>query len=100
MKNTADGYISESVTLTYKIDKTNPTGEIRIDQRNAWQSFWNTISFDLFYKSGQTRDADGGGRGQRCDGYRVPAQRGGLYRGAAGRHDPPALHCACGHHPQ
>ena len=54
MKNTADGYISESVTLTYKIDKTNPTGEIRIDQRNAWQSFWNTISFDLFYKSRQT----------------------------------------------
>lgn len=54
MKNTADGYISESVTLTYKIDKTHPTGEIRIDQRNAWQSFWNTISFDLFYKSRQT----------------------------------------------
>lgn len=54
VKNTADGYISESVTLTYKIDKTNPTGEIRIDQRNAWQSFWNTISFDLFYKSRQT----------------------------------------------
>ena len=54
VKNTADGYISEPVTLTYKIDKTNPTGEIRIDQRNAWQSFWNTISFDLFYKSRQT----------------------------------------------
>ena len=54
VKNTADGYISESVTLTYKIDKTHPTGEIRIDQRNAWQSFWNTISFDLFYKSRQT----------------------------------------------
>lgn len=54
VKNTADGYISESITLTYKIDKTNPTGEIRIDQRNAWQSFWNTISFDLFYKSRQT----------------------------------------------
>lgn len=54
VKNTADGYISESVTLTYKIDKTDPTGEIRIDQRNAWQSFWNTISFDLFYKSRQT----------------------------------------------
>lgn len=54
VKNTADGYISESITLTYKIDKTDPTGEIRIDQRNAWQSFWNTISFDLFYKSRQT----------------------------------------------
>ena len=54
VKNTADGYISEPVTLTYKIDKTHPTGEIRIDQRNAWQSFWNTISFDLFYKSRQT----------------------------------------------
>lgn len=54
VKNTSDGYISESVTLTYKIDKTDPTGEIRIDQRNAWQSFWNTISFDLFYKSRQT----------------------------------------------
>lgn len=54
VKNTADGYISEAITLTYKIDKTNPTGEIRIDERNAWQSFWNAISFDLFYKNEQT----------------------------------------------
>ena len=54
VKNAADGYISEAITLTYKIDKTNPTGELRIDERNAWQSFWNTISFNLFYKSEQT----------------------------------------------
>ena len=54
VKNAAEGYISEAVTLTYKIDKTNPTGEIRIDGRNAWQSFWNTISFNLFYRSEQT----------------------------------------------
>ena len=54
VKNAADGYISEAIALTYKIDKTNPTGEIRIDERNAWQSFWNTISFNLFYKSEQT----------------------------------------------
>ena len=54
VKNAADGYISEAIALTYKIDKTNPTGEIRIDERSAWQSFWNTISFNLFYKSEQT----------------------------------------------
>lgn len=54
VKNAADGYISEAIALTYKIDKTNPTGELRIDERSAWQSFWNTISFNLFYKSEQT----------------------------------------------
>ena len=54
VKNAANGYISEAIALTYKIDKTNPTGELRIDERSAWQSFWNTISFNLFYKSEQT----------------------------------------------
>lgn len=63
LKNTTSGIISEVVTETYKIDKTAPTGMISIDERNAWQTFVNTLTFDLFYKDEQTvtlTAADGG----------------------------------------
>ena len=54
LKNTSTGAISEKVTEHYKIDKTAPAGEVRIDERNAWQTFVNAISFNLFYKDAQT----------------------------------------------
>ena len=50
----SDGAITEAVAEGYKIDKTLPTGEIRIDERNGWQSFLNTISFGLFFPDPQT----------------------------------------------
>ena len=53
VKNTDTGVISEAITKTCKIDKTAPTGEIRIDERNAWHKFLNTVSFNLFYKDEQ-----------------------------------------------
>ena len=65
VKNTNYGYISAAIKKTYKIDKTSPTGMISIDERNAWQEFLNTISFDLFYKDKQyvtlTAKDDGSG---------------------------------------
>lgn len=54
VKNKASGIISEVVTEYYKIDKTAPAGEIRINERNRWQEFLNTISFNLFYPDKQT----------------------------------------------
>lgn len=54
VKNKASGIISEVVTEYYKIDKTAPAGEIRINERNWWQEFLNTISFNLFYPDKQT----------------------------------------------
>lgn len=54
LKRTADGVISEAVSEVYRIDKTAPVGEIRIDGRNGWQMFLNEISFGLFYKDRQT----------------------------------------------
>ena len=54
VKNKASGIISEAITEAYKIDKTAPTGEIRIDELNWWQRFVNTISFNLFYSNKQT----------------------------------------------
>ena len=54
VKNTNSGIISEAITETYKIDKTSPTGEISIDERNKWETFLNTISFNLFYKDKQS----------------------------------------------
>ena len=54
LKNTTSGIISEKVTATYKIDKTAPTGKISIDKRNAWETFVNIITFNLFYKDEQS----------------------------------------------
>lgn len=45
----------ESVTLTALWEATGyPCGEIRIDERNAWQRFLNLISFGLFFREEKT----------------------------------------------
>lgn len=54
MKDLATGAISLQVTEQYRIDRTQPTGEIRVDERTAWQSFLSKITFDLFYREEQT----------------------------------------------
>ena len=54
VRKKASGVISEVITESYKIDKTVPTGEIRIDERNRWQEFLNRITFKLFFKNEQT----------------------------------------------
>ena len=75
LKNTTGGIISEKVTATYKIDKTAPTGEIRIDERNAWQEFVHTITFGTFYKDAQTVSvtAEDGGSGVKTIEYLITA---------------------------
>lgn len=50
MKNVATGVISEAVTENYRIDKTAPTGEVRLNERTAFQEFLNKITFGLFFK--------------------------------------------------
>lgn len=54
VKDLATGAISLQVTEQYRIDRTQPTGEIRVDERTAWQSFLSKITFDLFYREEQT----------------------------------------------
>ena len=54
VKNTATGVISTAVTENYKIDKTAPTGEIRINERTTFRDFLNKITFGLFFKKTQT----------------------------------------------
>ena len=50
VKNTETGIISAAVTENYKIDKTAPTGEVKFNERTAFQKFINTITFGLFFK--------------------------------------------------
>ena len=50
VKNTATGVISAAVTENYKIDNTAPTGEVKLNERTAFQKFINTITFGLFFK--------------------------------------------------
>ena len=50
MKNTETGAISAAVTENYKIDKTTPTGEVKLNERTAFQAFINKITFGLFFK--------------------------------------------------
>lgn len=54
VKDLATGATSLQVTEQYRIDRTQPTGEIRVDERTAWQSFLSRITFDLFYQEEQT----------------------------------------------
>ena len=56
VKNTATGVISTAVTENYRIDKTAPTGEIRINERTTFRDFLNKITFGLFFKKTQTVD--------------------------------------------
>ena len=50
VKNTESGAISAAVTENYKIDKTAPTGEVKLNERTAFQKLINTITFGLFFK--------------------------------------------------
>ena len=54
VKNKESGIISQSITKTYKIDKTAPTGEISMDEDHSWTEFLEDVTFDLFYKEKQT----------------------------------------------
>lgn len=49
LKNETDGTISLAKTVTYKLDKTAPTGKVEFVERTAWEKFVNTITFGLFY---------------------------------------------------
>lgn len=50
MKNADNGKISLEKTVTYKIDKTAPTGKVEFVDRTGWEKFVNSITFGLFYK--------------------------------------------------
>ncbi len=50
LKDKDDGTISLGKTVTYMLDKTPATGKVIFDERNGWESFVNSITFDLFYK--------------------------------------------------
>lgn len=54
VKNTTTGVISTAVTENYKIDKTNPVGEAKLNGRNAFQTILNKITFGLFFKEDVT----------------------------------------------
>ena len=58
LKNHATGAISLAKTLTYKLDKTNPTGKVEFVERTSWQEFVNGITFGLFYKTEITVKAE------------------------------------------
>ena len=65
VRNKESGIISEVIEEGYKIDKTLPVGEIRINELNAWQQFIRAISFNLFFNYDQrvTIDANDGDNG-------------------------------------
>ncbi len=54
VRNKTSGIISEVITEDYKIDKTAPAGEIRIDKDNWWREFLSTVTFNLFFNNDQT----------------------------------------------
>lgn len=49
VKNTATGAISEAVTELYKIDRTAPTGEVRLNKRTAFGEFISTVTFGMLF---------------------------------------------------
>ncbi len=51
VRNTTTGVISSVVTQHYKIDKTAPTGEVTLNERTAFQTILNKITFGLFFNS-------------------------------------------------
>ena len=55
--SSASGVESDEVSITVKVDKTAPTGEIKIGE-NGWKSFLNTITFGMFFKDTQTVSID------------------------------------------
>ena len=50
LKNETSGTISLAKTVSYKLDKTEPTGRVEFVERTGWEEFINTITFGLFYK--------------------------------------------------
>ena len=54
VKNTATGAISAAVTEHYKIDKTAPTGTVKLDERTPFEEFLHKITFGLFFKDDVT----------------------------------------------
>ncbi len=50
VKNAETGVISAAVTENYKIDKTAPTGEVKLNERSAFQTVLNRITFGLFFR--------------------------------------------------
>ena len=58
VRNNADGTISLSKTLSYKLDKTNPTGKVEFVGRKSWQDFVSNITFGLLYKDEVTVKAE------------------------------------------
>ena len=49
VRNTETGVISTVVTEHYKIDKTAPTGTVALNERSAFQTVLNKITFGLFF---------------------------------------------------
>ncbi|MCD8045942.1 MAG: cadherin-like beta sandwich domain-containing protein [Clostridiales bacterium] len=60
VRNTITGAISLETTEIYKIDKTVPTGTVSIGDGTTWDKFLETISFGLYYNSGQSVKASAG----------------------------------------
>ena len=51
LRNETDGTISLAKTVSYNIDKTDPTGRVEFDERNGWENFINTITFGVFFRN-------------------------------------------------
>ncbi|MBQ8281192.1 MAG: hypothetical protein IJZ25_02155 [Lachnospiraceae bacterium] len=62
MRNKETGAISLQGTESYKLDKntetTGTTGTVYFDERNGWEEFLNSITFDLFYNAEVTVKVD------------------------------------------
>ena len=51
VKNTETGAVSTVVTESYKIDRTAPSGEVKLNKLPLFKTVLNKISFGLFYNS-------------------------------------------------
>ncbi len=58
LKDEISGAISLAKTVTYKLDKTAPTGKVEFVERTSWEEFVNSITFGLFYKDEVTVKID------------------------------------------
>ncbi|MBP3372212.1 MAG: hypothetical protein J6L88_06765, partial [Clostridia bacterium] len=50
LRNEQTGLISRAGEVSYKVDYTNPAGQLDFVDRAFWQEFLNHITFDLFYR--------------------------------------------------
>ncbi|MDD4326934.1 MAG: InlB B-repeat-containing protein [Eubacteriales bacterium] len=53
----AAGVVSDVVSITVKVDKTVPSAEITLGE-NRWNTFFNNITFGLFFKETQVINID------------------------------------------